>query len=114
MNLKSEMKELLVFASIIILIIGIFSFVIFGIAGFRVFAGIIIISIPFYLILNNFELSESEKLIFSILLGLTIFPSLVYLFGLLISFRISMVLAFAIFIIIAIILRKYKKPEISC
>lgn len=106
------MKELLAFSSIIVLTIGIFSFVIFGITGIRVFVGIIIISIPFYLILSNFELSESEKLIFSILLGLTIFPSLVYLFGLLTSFRISMVLVFAFFIIAALILKKYKNKKI--
>lgn len=106
------MKEFLAFASIIILAIGIFSFVIFGISGVRVFAGIVIISIPFYLILDNFELSESEKFIFSILMGLTIFPSLAYLFGLLISFRISMVLVFAFFIIAALILKKYKNKKI--
>ena len=109
MKLSNETKGFLAFALVAAIIIGIFLFAVFGITGVRVFAGIILISLPFYLILCNFAISESEKFVFSILLGLTIFPSLAYLFGLLISLRISILLAFAIFIGIAIMLRKFKR-----
>lgn len=103
----------MVFLSITIFIIMIFSFVLFGTAGIRVVLGIVFVSLPFYLILSNFELDEGEKYIFSILLGLTIFPSLVYLFGLVIPFRISIIASFIIFAVIAIILwsRKSKKAK---
>ena len=89
----------------------IFSFVLFGITGVRVVLGIIFVSLPFYLILGNFELAEGEKHVFSILLGITIFPSLAYLFGLVISFRIAIAVSFIIFAGAAIILwrRKSKK-----
>lgn len=110
MELKNtETKELLVFVSIVISLVSIFSFVIFGLTGFRVFFGIILISIPFYFILSNFELSESEKFVFSILLGLTLFSSLVYLLGLVVSFRMAIAVAFALFIIAGVLLRKYRK-----
>ena len=110
MNLKiNESRELIAFLSIIILAILAFSFILFGITGIRVLLGIIFISFPFYLILNNFKLSEGEKYVFSVLLGLTIFPSLVYILGLAISFRISIAIAFTIFVFIAIALWKYKK-----
>ncbi len=112
MELKNtETKELLVFVSIAILVVGIFSFVVFGLTGLRVFFGIVFISVPFYFILNNFELSESEKFVFSILLGLTLFSSLVYLLGLLVSFRMAIAVAFALFILADLLLRKYRKPK---
>ena len=109
MNIKSsELKGLIAFQLITIFTVLIFSFVFFGITGIRVVLGIIFVSLPFYLILNNFELAEGEKHIFSILLGLTIFPSLTYLFGLVISFRASIIVTFILLIIIAFVLRKYK------
>ncbi|MDP3766159.1 MAG: hypothetical protein Q8R04_06620 [Nanoarchaeota archaeon] len=110
MNLKSnESKELAIFLSIAILVVLAFSFALFGVTGIRVVIGIVFISFPFYLILANFGLSEGEKYVFSLLLGLTIFPSLVYMLGLAISFRTSIAVTFAIFVLVAIALWKYKK-----
>ena len=94
-----------------IFIVLIFSFVLFGITGIRVVLGIMLISLPFYLILNNFEFAEEEKLVFSILLGLTILPSLAYLLGFLMPFKIAIAAAFALFITIWLILRKYKPKK---
>ena len=114
MNIKkSELKELILHLSIILLIIVMFSFLLFGITGARVVLGVLFISIPFYLILNNFELTEGEKFVFSILLGLTIFPSLAYILGLLISFRISIIIVFVVLIGVALFLYKYKNPKKS-
>lgn len=114
MNLKDkESRELAIFSSIILSIILIFSYVLFGITGIRIVIGVILTSLPFYLILNNFELVESEKFVFSVLLGLTIFPSLAYLLGLVVSFRIAIAVAFIVFIIIAFTLRKFKPRNLN-
>jgi hypothetical protein len=82
--------------------------VLFGITGLRIVFGLVFISVPFYLILNKFKLPEGEKFVFSFLLGITMFPSLVYLLGLVISFRMAIALVFVFLMGIAIALRKYK------
>lgn len=91
---NQELKELIAFLSVILLTSLIFSFALFGIRGARVVLGVIFISMPFYLILNNFQLDKGEKFVFSILLGLTIFPSLAYLLGLFVPFRIAIAVVF--------------------
>ena len=111
MNIKNETRELIVFVLIVLLAAATFSYMLFGITGIRVVAGIAFMSLPFYTFLNRFELTEGEKFVFSILLGLTIFPSLVYIFGLVISFRIAIAAAFIAFISIAIISIKYKSKK---
>lgn len=101
----NESKEFMVFLSIIALAILAFSFILFGLAGIRVVFDIIIISFPFYLILNNFGLEQGEKFIFSLLLGLTIFSSLAYILGFLISFKISIFIVFAVLIGMAYLIK---------
>lgn len=114
MNLKSsESKGLIVFLSIVIIAILVFSYFLFGVTGVRIALGIVFLSIPFYLILNNFGLEESEKFVFSILLGITIFPSLVYLLGLLISFRISIAAVFVALIAAGFALGKVKAKHLT-
>ena len=108
MNLKNnDLKDIVAFLSVVLLAMLIFSFVLFGITGVRVMLGIIFISAPFYFTLNNFELNEGEKSVFSALLGLTIFPSLAYILGLVMSFRIAIAATFIVFVGIAITLKKY-------
>ena len=107
--LNNESKESMVFLLIIALSILIFSFVLFGATGIRVVLGIILVSSPFYLILNNFQIEQSEKFVFSVLLGLALFPSLVYIFGLVVSFRIGIVAAFMLFLALAIFLWRKKR-----
>ena len=104
---NNERKELIVLLSITVLIVAVFSFVVFGITGLRMTAGIIFISLPFYFILNNFKLTEGEKIVFSILLGLTAFSSLAYIIGLFISFRIAIIASFVLLIFVAFGIRKY-------
>jgi len=97
LNLRNdEFRQLSVFVSVVLIIVLGFSYLMFGVAGVRVVLGIIFISLPFYLILNKFELTDGEKFVFSILLGLTIFPSIVYLVGLVISFRLAIAITFVI------------------
>lgn len=108
MSINPEKKEFAIFAAICALVIIIFGAVLFGTAGARIALGIIFLALPFYLILDNFELSQGEKAVFSLLMGLTLFSSVVYLFGLLISFRISIILTFILLTIIYIFIRKFK------
>ena len=110
---SNESRDLLVFLSITLLIVLVFLFALFGITGARVALGVVFMSLPIYLMCSNFGLEEGEKFIFSILLGLTIFPSLVYLLGFLMSFRASVIVVFVALITMAFILRRYKSKNFA-
>lgn len=109
MELKIKDKGFAAFLAACLLVILLFSYFIFGIAGARTVLGIVFVSLPFYFMLNNFNLEEGEKFIFSLVLGITVFPSLVYALGFLISFKISIIVVFVLLIIIAFIANKLKK-----
>jgi len=109
LKIINEQKEPIIFLSVILFIVLLFSFMLFGVTGVKVVLGIVFVLIPFYLIINNFGLTEGEKFVFSILLGLTIFPSLVYILGLVMSFRMAILIAFIAFVVIAILLRNLLK-----
>ena len=98
----------MVFLSITFLVIIFFSYYTFGITGARIVLGILLMSIPLYFILNNLKIDEGERFVFSILLGITIYPSLVYLLGILISFRMATFVTFLILVVAAIALNKLK------
>ena len=98
----------MIFLLVMALSVLVFSFVLFGTTGIRVVLGIIFVSLPFYLILNNFQIEQSEKFVFSVLLGLTLFPSLAYILGLVMSFRIAIAATFIVLIILVFILRQNK------
>lgn len=104
-------KELLAFTLLVTAIIIAFAHYLFGVTGIRVVFGIIFISIPFYIMLSKLELPDGERFVFSLLLGLTLFSSFVYLLGLVISFRMSIIIVFIVLIISAIIFRKYKSKK---
>lgn len=110
---NNDLKELTISLSVILLVILTFSFILFGVTGMRVMLGIIFVSISFYFILNNFGLNEGEKFVFSALLGLTILPSLVYIFGFLMSFRLAIAAAFIVFAGIAVALHLHKRRKIK-
>jgi hypothetical protein len=89
----------------------IFSFALFGIAGARAVFGLMIASLPFYIILGCFNIARGEKTVFSILLGLTLFPSLAYFLGFMVSFRIAIAMAFIVFIGMSVALKKFKAKK---
>ena len=110
MNLKKYFsKELALFLLAVVSIILVFSSVLFGFTGIRFVFGLIIMWIPFYLILSNFELTMGEKFVFSLILGITLFPSVVYLLGLLVSFRIAMAATFLVLICAWFLIDKFKR-----
>jgi apolipoprotein N-acyltransferase len=95
---------------IILVLIALFSFIFLGFTGFKVIFGMLFVFfLPFYLILDNFNLSRSEKVIFSFFIGIGIFPALVYWLGVLMSFKLAIVISFILFIGLGFILKKFKK-----
>lgn len=109
MKLTEEKKELLAFASIVLLLIFVFSSFLFGMTGIRVVLGVLMGSLPFYIFLNAVNLDESEKILFALLLGFTLFPSLVFLLGFLISFRLSIFIIFILLTLAALLFSRFKK-----
>ena len=101
MKIGNEQKELLALSIIIAAAIGIFLIYYFGLAGFKVFTGIIMAAIPFYIFLNTFSLDEGEKIILSLIFGVTLFPSFVYLLGFIVSFRMSIGIVFIVLTLIS-------------
>ena len=104
--------ENLGFIGIMILAVMVFFFFILGFSGMIAALGIILLFIvPFYLILDNFNLGQDEKIVFSFFLGVGIFPSLVYWLGLFISFRLSIFISFVVLIVIGFVVRTYWKKN---
>ena len=108
MSMSKEAKEMIAYVSLILPIMLIFAFALFKTAGIMVVLAILIISLPFYFILNRFSLAEGEKVLFSILMGATIPPSMAYLFGLFTSFRIAIAISLAILAVMAFLLNRLK------
>lgn len=50
----------------------------FGFPGLRLFIGLAMFALPFYLFLGRFELEVVEKTIFSFFLAIGIIPTLIY------------------------------------
>ena len=98
------------FILIIVAIILLAFFMMHGIIGLRTSIGVILLFIvPFYLILNNFDLNEGEKIVFSFFLGIGLFSSIVYWLGIIISFRLAIVITFLSLLGIAFLIKKVKK-----
>ena len=102
-------KELMIFLLITTLTIMIFSFVLFGVTGVRIVLGVIMMWLPFYLMLSHFDIALGERFIFSLILGVTLFPSIVFLIGFLISFRLAIIVTFLLLMAVFFLIRRYKK-----
>ena len=98
------------FIGIMVAVILVFFFLILGISGLLSALGVILLFIvPMYFILDNFSLGQDEKIVFSFFIGVGILPSLSYWIGFFISFKVAVLLSFAILIIVGILIRRYKK-----
>lgn len=97
---------------IIIALIALFSFIFLGFTGFKVIFGMLLVFfLPFYLILDNFNLSRGEKVIFSFFIGIGIFPIVVYWLGILMSFRFAIVITFVLWISAAVLIKKFRNVK---
>lgn len=107
--MKLPKVENIGFIGIIILIILIFLFLILGFSGLLTGLGIILLFIvPIYFILDNFDLQQDEKIVFSFFVGVGILPIFAYWLGLFISFRIAILISFIILIVTGFLIKKYK------
>ena len=97
---------------IIIALILAFSLVFLGFTGLRTIAGLLIVAyLPTYLILDTLNIQKGEKIIFSIFISAGLFPGIVYWLGTMISFRLSILIAFIIAMALALFLRKRNKHK---
>ena len=102
--------ENLGFIGIIVVVILVFFYFILGFSGMMAALGIILLFIvPFYLILDNFNLGQDEKIIFSFFIGVGIFPAIVYWLGMIISFRLAILITFVVLIVVGYLVRKVRK-----
>ncbi|MEA2038034.1 MAG: hypothetical protein U9O94_11100 [Nanoarchaeota archaeon] len=109
MKVKLDDKTTL---AIILVLIALFSFIFLGFIGFKVIFGMILVFfLPFYLILNNFSLSRSEKIIFAFFIGVGIFPSITYWLGVIISFRLAIAISFILLLLTAFLIKKFLKKR---
>ena len=110
--MKLPKIENLGFIGIMVAVILVFFFLILGISGLLSALGVILLFIvPMYFILDNFELGQDEKIVFSFFIGAGIMPSLSYWMGFFISFKIAVLLSFVALIVTGFIIRKYKKKK---
>jgi apolipoprotein N-acyltransferase len=105
MNLKVKLNDKMT-VGVILVLIALFSFMFLGFVGFKVLFGMILVFfLPFYLILDNFNLTRGEKIIFSFFIGLGVFPSIVYWLAIFILFKLSIVITFVILMVAVFICR---------
>jgi len=96
------------FIAVMVAIVLVFFYLILGFSAALSVLGIILLFIvPVYLILNNFDLGQDEKIVFSFFLGVGIFPSLAYWLGMFISFRLSILITFSVLLIVAYLTKKF-------
>lgn len=94
--------------------IAIFSLVVLGFSGMRTLLAIFVaVLVPFYFIFDNFDLSSSEKALFSFFSGLVIFPSLVYWMGFIMPFRIAIIASFSLILTCGYAHKKWMKTRRS-
>jgi len=96
-------------ATIIAIIVG-FQLIFFGLTGLLILLAFLILVVPVYLIINNFQLLPSEKVYFSVYSTIGIFPTFVYFIALAINnFALAIGITFLLLSGIGLGLRSFKK-----
>lgn len=105
-------KEDLIFFGIVTAILAVFFYYILGISGaVSALAIALIFIVPAYLILDNFELGKDEKIVFSFFISTGIFPIFSYWLGTVMSFKLAIIITFAILIAAGILVRRFRKGK---
>jgi hypothetical protein len=105
-----KLPENIGFIGISVAVIVLFLYFILGLSGALSALGIILLFIvPIYFILDNFELGQDEKIVFSFFIGVGVLPAFTYWIGLFISFRLAILISFVVLIAVGILIRKGKK-----
>ncbi|MBS3132127.1 hypothetical protein J4212_06850 [Candidatus Woesearchaeota archaeon] len=112
MNLE-QLKEDYGIAAIAFIAGCIFFYAVFGFSGLRIFLSLVLLSLPFYYFFSAFDMEVLEKIVLSLILGVTLIPSLAYLIGLLLPFSAGIVVSFLLFFFGAhlFVRRKKSYPE---
>jgi len=100
------------FIAIVVIIILTFFYFILGFSGMMTVLGIILLFIvPIYLILDNFDLKQDEKIVFSFFLGVGIFPAITYWLAIFISLKVSIFVTFFLLITLGLLFKKFRKSQ---
>ncbi len=104
--IKLENKRIVIGMCCLILL---FFWALFGFTGVKIIIGAFLcFFIPFYLILDNFEMERGEKVIFSFFIGLGVFSAITYYIGIVVgSLRISMGITFILLVAIGLLIKKF-------
>ena len=113
MENKKELQDFGTLAAVCIAFTLIFAYFLFGMTGARIMLMILGMTLPFFLIFQRFNLSYGEKTVFSLIFGITIFPSVVYLLGFIISFRMAIFATFILIFAVGIALNYFKRKNYS-
>ncbi|MBU90220.1 hypothetical protein CMO94_01655 [Candidatus Woesearchaeota archaeon] len=110
--MKLPKVENLGFIGIVVGVILAFFYFILGFSGMMAILSIMLLFIvPIYFILDNFDLGQDEKIVFSFFIGVGIFPSLVYWPATIISFRLSILITFIVLVVVGMLVRKFRKKK---
>ena len=109
MNIKPEEIKL---AGIIAFLATSFSYLILGLSGAVSILGIMLFFVlPTYLIMQNFNIDQDEKIIFSFFAGVGIFPSIAYYLGMIMSFKLGLFVTFMLLAGTGFLISKSKKHD---
>jgi hypothetical protein len=110
--MKLPKVENLGFIGIVVGVILALFYFILGFSGMMAILSIMLLFIvPIYFILDNFDLGQDEKIVFSFFIGVGIFPSLVYWPATIISFRLSILITFIVLVVVGMLVRKFRKKK---
>lgn len=85
--------------------------ILFGTTGERAMIGLFIFALPIYLIMNNFELGQDEKIVFAFFLSLAFFGTAVWYANRIIpSLTYSMIATFILLSLLGIFWKKLRLP----
>ena len=104
-----QLEKFMLSALIAAAIVAFFYFLMGTSAALTVFTIMAFFMLPTYLILDNFNLEQDEKLVFSFFGGVGVFSSIAYWIGRFISFKIGIFITFAILVLLSFLIKKYKK-----
>ena len=98
---------------LLLVVIGIFAAMRFGITGVRTILGIVVAFIvPVYLLLDYFDLKEDERIFFSLFVGIGIVPLIVWVVNRVIySLKLSLVITVIVLIVAGLYLKSIKKKR---
>jgi len=100
------------YISLVSFVVLLFYFIFFGLTGIRFVIGLFLLFfLPFYLILDNFDLTKSEKIVFAFFVGIGIYSTIAYYIGLLVDLKISIVITFLLLIGINFLIKRFIKAK---